>query len=80
VPRAPWRVSAVRALDRYHLRVLFVDGTEGMVDMSGLVQSPEAGVFAAFLAKYGISGAENVIQGKYGMPNLYAGGEYDRDD
>jgi len=46
VPRAPWRVVTVEALDCYRLKVRFVDGTEGTVDMSGFVRNPEAGVFA----------------------------------
>jgi len=37
----------VEALSGYRLRVRFLDGLEGMVDMSALVASPAAGVFAA---------------------------------
>ncbi|MBN9124529.1 MAG: hypothetical protein BGO99_08970 [Nitrosospira sp. 56-18] len=43
---APWRVKAVEALDGYRLRVRFIDGVEGEVDMSGFVHAPDAGVFA----------------------------------
>ena len=43
----PWRVVSVEALRGYRLRVRFLDGLEGVVDMSGLVASPNAGVFAA---------------------------------
>ena len=46
VPRSPWRVERVEALPGYRLRVRFLDGTEGTVDMSALVRSPDAGVFA----------------------------------
>lgn len=46
-PQAPWRVARVEALPEFRLRVRFNDGTEGEVDMAGLIQSPEAGVFAA---------------------------------
>jgi len=46
VPRSPWRVEAVEALPDYRLKVRFCDGTEGTVDMSALVRSPDAGVFA----------------------------------
>jgi hypothetical protein len=42
----PWRVVEARALDGYRLQVRFVDGLEGEVDMSALVRSPTAGVFA----------------------------------
>ena len=43
----PWRVSAVEALPDYRQRVRFIDGLEGLVDMSALVRSSAAGVFAA---------------------------------
>jgi hypothetical protein len=42
----PWQVVHVKALDGFRLRVSFVDGLEGDVDMSALVHSPSAGVFA----------------------------------
>ena len=43
----PWRVASVQALTAFRLRVRFVDGTEGMVDLAALIHSPGAGVFAA---------------------------------
>jgi hypothetical protein len=46
-PRMPWRVVAVEALPEFRLRVRFVDGTEGTVDLAALIDSPNAGVFAA---------------------------------
>jgi hypothetical protein len=42
----PWRVREVTALPAYRLAVRFVDGLSGIVDLSALVASPEAGVFA----------------------------------
>ena len=42
----PFRVTEVLALDGFRLRVRFVDGLEGEVDMSARVKSPAAGVFA----------------------------------
>jgi len=42
----PWRVVEVKALPDFRLHVRFVDGTEGVVDLTGLVHSPKAGVFA----------------------------------
>lgn len=45
-PRMPWRVVLVEALPDLKLRVRFVDGTEGTVDLTALVNSPDAGVFA----------------------------------
>jgi len=49
VPNAPWRVVDVRALDAYQLQVRFVDGTEGAVDMTALIHSPQAGVFGCLV-------------------------------
>ena len=46
-PRSPWRVTGVEALPGFRLRVEFADGLKGMVELSGLVHSPKAGVFAA---------------------------------
>ena len=46
VPRSPWRVAAVEALADFRLKVRFLDGTEGIVDMSERVRSADAGVFA----------------------------------
>ncbi|MGA8029189.1 MAG: DUF2442 domain-containing protein [Bryobacteraceae bacterium] len=42
----PWRVEAVSPLDGFRLAVRFLDGTTGTVDLSGLVRSDRAGVFA----------------------------------
>ncbi len=42
----PDDVAEVTALEDFLLYVRFVDGLEGQVDMSGLVHSPNAGVFA----------------------------------
>ena len=46
-PSVPWRLKNVEALSGYRLRVRFLDGLEGTVDMSRLVCSEGAGVFAA---------------------------------
>lgn len=45
-PRSPWRVSAVEVLPDYRLKVRFLDGTEGGVDLAAFVHSRNAGVFA----------------------------------
>ncbi len=45
-PTAPWRVRDVAALPGDRLFVRFVDGLTGIVDLSALIASPEAGVFA----------------------------------
>ncbi len=46
VPCAPWRVIEVRALTDYRLSVRFTDGTRGEVDLSRLISSENAGIFA----------------------------------
>jgi hypothetical protein len=46
-PRSPWRATSVEALPGLRLKVVFVDGLTGTVDLSGVVHSPKAGVFAA---------------------------------
>lgn len=46
-PRMPWRVVDVKALPDFRLNVRFVDGTEGTLDLTTLVHSPAAGVFAS---------------------------------
>jgi hypothetical protein len=45
-PTAPWRVQEVTALPKGRLFVRFVDGLTGIVDLSALMASPQAGVFA----------------------------------
>ena len=47
VPRMPWRVRAVQVLPGYRLDVVFVDGTRGVTDLSALIHSEDAGVFAS---------------------------------
>lgn len=47
VATAPDDVRDVIPLPGYRLAVRFFDGTAGIVDMSALVNSPDAGVFAA---------------------------------
>ena len=46
-PQAPWRVANVDALPGFRLQVRFNDGTEGIVEMAGFINSDMAGVFAA---------------------------------
>jgi len=47
MPGSSWRVTEVKALPGFRLSVVFADGLSGTVDLSGLVHSPEAGVFRA---------------------------------
>ena len=44
---APWRVRAVSVQPGYRLSITCNDGTSGIVDMSALVNSANAGIFAA---------------------------------
>jgi hypothetical protein len=46
VVSSPWSVRGVRALPGFRLAVDFADGTNGVVDASGLILSPNAGVFS----------------------------------
>jgi len=46
IAAAPWRIKHVEALEGFRLRVAFVDGVSGFVEMADLVSSPNAGVFA----------------------------------
>ena len=46
IPRAPWRVVEIHTLPGYRFSVKFVDGTTGEIDMSRLVMSDSAGIFA----------------------------------
>ncbi len=45
-PQTPWRVAQVHVLANFRLHVRFLDGLEGVVDMTALVRSATAGVFA----------------------------------
>ncbi len=47
VASSPWSVRRVSLLTGLRLAIVFADGTEGIVDMSALVESPNAGVFKA---------------------------------
>ena len=46
-PQAPWRIANVEILPDFRLRVQFNDGTVGIADLSALINSDDAGVFAA---------------------------------
>lgn len=46
-PSVPWRVFKVKALKDYRLKVQFIDGLEGYVDLLSLVSGKNAGVFSA---------------------------------
>jgi hypothetical protein len=65
---APWRVLSVTAHDKYVLHVRFADGLEGRIEMSPLIFSSSAGVFAA-LKDETIFRAVVVEQGAVAWPN-----------
>lgn len=44
---APWRVRAVNVQTGYRLFITCNDGTNGIVDMSALVNSSNAGIYSA---------------------------------
>ncbi len=46
-PTMPWRVEHVSAMPHRRLSVVFLDGLTGTVDLSALIESPQAGVFGA---------------------------------
>ena len=47
IPAAPWRLRALSVLPEWQLAVTFNDGLSGVVDVSALVNGPDAGVFEA---------------------------------
>ena len=47
IPAAPWRLRALSVLPEWQLAVTFNDGSSGIVDVSALVNGPNAGVFEA---------------------------------
>ena len=47
VPLAAWRVAAIRVLPGHRIALSFNDGAKGTVDLSRLVESPDAGVYAS---------------------------------
>ena len=46
IPAAPWRICALSVLPEYRLSLTFLDGVQGIADLSGLVRSENAGLFA----------------------------------
>ena len=67
-PTAPWRVAALSALPNYRLALTFNDGTQGTADLSSLVKSSDAGVFAA-LQNDAVFDAVMLVYGAVTWPN-----------
>lgn len=67
---APWRVASVAALPGARLRVTFIDGTEGEVDMSGFLEDATLGgtVFAPLRDPAMFAGV-SVVMGAVQWPN-----------
>lgn len=57
VPTAPWRIATFRILPGFRLAVEFMDGTTGEIDLSRLVMSDKAGVFATLRDPEAFAGA-----------------------
>jgi len=66
-PKSPWRVRSVEVLPNYRLKVRFMDGIEGLVDMKELVFSSEAGVFH-ILRDAGVFAQAEVVLGAVTWP------------
>lgn len=45
IPAAPWRLRAISILSEWRLAATFNDGVTGTVDLSGLVNGSDPGVF-----------------------------------
>lgn len=65
---APWRIRALSVLPGYRLSLTFVDGVQGVADLSGFVRSESAGHFAA-LADLALFGRATLEFGAVTWPN-----------
>jgi len=70
VPAAPWRVVVAEALPGMRLRVVFVDGTSGEVDLGAFLRSDQIrGTVFEPLGKSEFFGQVNVVHGTVEWPN-----------
>lgn len=46
IPAAPWRIQAVSVLPGHQLAITFRDGSSGIVDCSGIMNSQNPGIYA----------------------------------
>ena len=44
-PSVPWRICSMTPLDGYCLSIQFMDGLNGLADLSGLISEENPGVF-----------------------------------
>ena len=68
IPAAPWRVRAISVQRGHRLAVTFVDGSSGIADLSSLVRSKDAGIFAP-LSDPAVFGQARVELGVITWPN-----------
>jgi hypothetical protein len=69
-PTAAWRVTSVEVLPDARLRVRFIDGTMGEVDMQGFLKGPEvAGTVFEPLRDPGFLAQAAVVSGALQWPN-----------
>jgi hypothetical protein len=69
-PTAPWRVTAVEVLPEARLRVRFVDGTTGDVDMQPFLQGPQVvGTVFEPLRDPGFFAQAAIVSGALEWPN-----------
>lgn len=67
---APWRVVGAKALDECRLRVSFVDGTEGLVEMDLFLSDPKLdGTLFEELRDPAVFGLVKVVLGAVQWPN-----------
>jgi len=69
-PTAAWRVTSVEVLPQARLRVSFVDGTAGQVEMQAFLQGPEiVGTVFEPLRDPGFLAQAVVVSGAVQWPN-----------
>jgi hypothetical protein len=70
VPASPWRVVTAETLSSMRLRVVFVDGTSGEVDLGAFLRSDQVpGTVFEPLGKSEFFGQVNVVHGTVEWPN-----------
>ncbi len=70
IPMAAWRVTSVEVLPDARLRVRFIDGTTGEVDMQGFLKGQEvAGTVFEPLRDPGFLAQAAVVSGAVQWPN-----------
>jgi hypothetical protein len=69
-PTVPWRIRSVAVLPGARLRVLFIDGTEGEIDMQGFLDNPKVdGTVFECLREPEVFAQVQVVLGAVQWPN-----------